>query len=225
MRGKTSSFASLGQTLSLFQSTFPRVLAPDLLKYIHLSINNLNSLLPLFHTYYLSSTSDALKPPSPESDIGFIATDMKLDDLACVIFDFLIPAVRVARTAASLVTSENGDETGTDLMEGILGIVLGYVQVTKANASFSVYHHAMELMDSRQEEEWLEDANAFVLDDDDETEQYGLRVGGLDVVGVRAEETVQSELTLSVADGQMAESGRPHAARRHTSDSTAIGHG
>lgn len=37
-----------------------------------------------------------------------------------------------------------------------------------------------------QEEEWLEDANAFVMDEDEEAEQYGLRVTGHDLVGVSA---------------------------------------
>ena len=70
---------------------------------------------------------------------------MELDDLACAIFDFLIPAVRTTRAAASLVTSEKGEEAGTELMEGILGVVLGYVQVTKANASVSVHRNVKEL--------------------------------------------------------------------------------
>ncbi|KAI9638767.1 armadillo-type protein [Dioszegia hungarica] len=33
------------------------------------------------------------------------------------------------------------------------------------------------------EEEWLEDANAFVMDDDEETEQYGLRTVGINLIG------------------------------------------
>lgn len=35
-----------------------------------------------------------------------------------------------------------------------------------------------------QEEEWMDDANAFIEDDDEETEQYGLRVTGHDLIGV-----------------------------------------
>ena len=30
----------------------------------------------------------------------------------------------------------------------------------------------------------MDDANAFIMDDDEETEQYGLRVTGHDLIGV-----------------------------------------
>ena len=35
-----------------------------------------------------------------------------------------------------------------------------------------------------QEEEWMEDANNFIEDDDEETEMYGLRLTGHDLIGV-----------------------------------------
>lgn len=36
-----------------------------------------------------------------------------------------------------------------------------------------------------QEENWENDANAFVAHEDDETQSYSLRVAGLDLLGVR----------------------------------------
>ncbi|KAK4689861.1 importin-9, partial [Tremellales sp. Uapishka_1] len=150
------------RTFSLFQSTFKPYITSALPSFFHLALQNLTSLLPLFTAHYVSSDPDAPEPPSPTSDAGFNGPKMDLDDLACAVFDFLTPAVRTPKIAPILVKNE----VGTDVMENIIGIVLAYTQVTREN-----------------EEEWLEDANAFVADDDDETEMYGLRVNGHDLIG------------------------------------------
>ena len=90
--------------------------------------------------YYLSSSEDAPEPPSPTPDVGFIAPRMDLDDLACAVFDFLTPIVRTTKAAPNLVSGETGKETGTQMMEKIFGLVLCYIQVTRANVSGSVPH-------------------------------------------------------------------------------------
>ncbi len=60
---------------------------------------------------------------------------MNLDDLACSVFDFLTPIVRTTKGAASLANGEKGDERGTGMMESVVGLVLEYIQVTRANVS------------------------------------------------------------------------------------------
>lgn len=154
------------KALSLLQSTFARLIAPDLVEYVHHAVANLASLQPVFQAFYLSSEDDAPEPPSPTSDVGLVAPRTNLDDLGNSVFDFLNPAVRPASIKGSLVSGPAGDEQGTELLARIIQIVVVYTQITRENA-----------------EEWMEDPNAFVVDDDDETEQYGLRLNGHDVVG------------------------------------------
>lgn len=123
--------AEVMQTLSLFQNAFPRLLISDLPTYLRLSTQNLLSLLPTFQAYYLSSDPDAPDPPTPPPDVGSGTTKMDLDDLVCAVFDFLTPVVRTPKAAESLM---NGDEPN-EIMEQIVGIVLEYTQVTRANVS------------------------------------------------------------------------------------------
>lgn len=144
-----------------FQGTFPRYLSPHVPAFLRLSILNLTSLLPIFHSHYVSSDPDAPEPPIPEEAY---AVKMDLDDLASAIFEFLEPTVRVAQSKDTLVTKDN---QGTSVMETIIGLVLTYTQVTRG-----------------QEEEWEEDPNAFVEDEDEDNMAYSLRIVGHDLMGV-----------------------------------------
>ncbi|WWC92624.1 uncharacterized protein L201_007583 [Kwoniella dendrophila CBS 6074] len=150
------------RTFSLLHNAFPKYLHPHLSTYIPLSITNLRSLLPLFQTFYLSNAEDAPEPPSPTSDVGMLDPKIDITDLACSIFDFLTPAVRTKNAPGILLNGEQGNE----VMQGIIDIVIEYTQITREN-----------------EEEWMEDPNAFVIDEDDETEQYGIRTTGYDLIG------------------------------------------
>ncbi|KAK8849809.1 hypothetical protein IAR55_005145 [Kwoniella newhampshirensis] len=150
------------RTFSLFFNAFPKVIAPELPNYIQLAVLNLQSLLPLFTTFYLSSDPNAPEPPSPTSDTGMMDPKIDITDLACAVFDFLTPAVRTKAAPAIMMDGEKGSE----LMQSIISVVLDYTQVTREN-----------------EEEWMADANAFVIDEDDETEQYSIRTAGYDLIG------------------------------------------
>ncbi|WRT69867.1 uncharacterized protein IL334_006858 [Kwoniella shivajii] len=150
------------RTFSLFHNAFPKYLQAHLPTYIPLSITNLQSLLPLFQTFYLSSAEDAPEPPSPTSDVGMLDPKIDITDLACAIFDFLTPAVRTKVAPQILLDGDNGNS----VMQGIVDAVVEYTQITREN-----------------EEEWMEDPNAFVIDEDDETEQYGIRTSGYDLIG------------------------------------------
>ncbi|KAK1923454.1 armadillo-type protein [Papiliotrema laurentii] len=154
------------RTFQTFFNAFPKVITSNLTTYIPLAIHNLQSLLPLFTSHYVSTGSNASEPPSPTSDAGFVTPTNGIDDLACTIFDFLTPAVRHQKALALLVSGEKGSEQGSDTLRQVLDLVLRYTQVTRSN-----------------EEEWLEDANAFVMDEDEESDQYGVRTTGYDLIG------------------------------------------
>nr|XP_019043733.1 hypothetical protein I302_08314 [Kwoniella bestiolae CBS 10118]OCF22663.1 hypothetical protein I302_08314 [Kwoniella bestiolae CBS 10118] len=151
------------RTFSLYHNAFPKYLHPHLSSYIPLSIQNLKSLLPSFHSYYLSNAEDSHEPPSPTSDVGMLDPKIDITDLACAIFDFLTPAVRTKNAPSILL---DGQGNGNEVMQGVVDVVLDYTQITREN-----------------EEEWMEDPNAFVIDEDDETEQYGIRTSGYDLIG------------------------------------------
>ena len=162
---------------------------PELVTYLQLAIQTLTSLLPTFQSHYLSTNPDAPEPPTP-SDSS--ATKQDIDDLASTIFLFMTPAVRNAKIASSLVEGSKGDERPTGLLRGIVEAVLDYTQVTRENVSLAigacivllVCSRFTDLTDLMQEEEWMEDPNAFAQDNDEETELYGLRVIGHDLIGV-----------------------------------------
>ncbi|WWC66093.1 uncharacterized protein I303_108715 [Kwoniella dejecticola CBS 10117] len=151
------------RTFSLYHNAFPKYLHPHLPTYIPLAIRNLQSLLSQFQAFYLSNGDDAPEPPSPVSDVGMLDPRVDITDLACAIFDFLTPAVRT-KNASTILLDESG--AGSNTTRGIVDIVLDYTQITREN-----------------EEEWMEDPNAFVIDEDDETEQYGIRSSGYDLIG------------------------------------------
>ncbi|WOO82150.1 Importin-9 [Vanrija pseudolonga] len=144
-----------------YQLNFPRYIAKHVPTFLRLSIINLTSLLQTFHSYYISSDPDSPSPPEPASD-----APMDLDDLASAVFEYLEPTVRVKESKDILVEGAAGDERGTAVLDTIVGLVLTYTQVTR-----------------EQEEEWLEDANAFVEDEDEDNMIYSLRVVGHDLMG------------------------------------------
>ncbi|KIR36656.1 hypothetical protein I352_01614 [Cryptococcus deuterogattii MMRL2647] len=156
------------RTLSLFQSAFPRIIAPNVPSFIRLAILNLQSLLPLFTAFYLSTNDDAPEPPSPTSDSGAGMSDPKIDipDLASAIFDYLTPTVRTKSAAGVLVEGQDDSARATAVLEDLVRVVQEFTQVTRENA-----------------EEWMEDTNAFVIDEDEETEEYSVRTSGYDLIG------------------------------------------
>jgi hypothetical protein len=149
------------RVLLQFQTKFPRYISPHIPTFLRLAILNLTSLLPAFNSYYVSSDPDSPDPPIPEDSFQ---VKMDLDDLASAIFEYLEPTVRSKEAKDILLNA--GEERGTAVMETIVGLVLTYTQVTR-----------------QQEEEWLEDANAFVEDEDEDNFEYSLRIIGHDLMG------------------------------------------
>lgn len=58
-----------------------------------------------------------------------------LDDLACAAFDFLTPVVRLPKAKSEMVKVEEGEERAGEVARGLIGCVLAYTQVTRANVS------------------------------------------------------------------------------------------
>ncbi|WVQ84827.1 hypothetical protein IAT38_006984 [Cryptococcus sp. DSM 104549] len=153
-------------TFSVLLNTFPRAISSYLVDYVRLSVSTLQSLLPAFTAFYITTGDDAPEPPSPTSDAGMMDPKIGIPDLGSAIFDFLTSAVRHKVAAPALVSGEGDAARGTELLEAMVGVVLQFTQVTREN-----------------EEEWMEDVNAFAMDEDDETGQYGVRTAGHDLVG------------------------------------------
>ncbi|BEJ11716.1 hypothetical protein CspHIS471_0201760 [Cutaneotrichosporon sp. HIS471] len=149
------------RVLLQFQTKFPRYIAPHIPTFLRLAILNLTSLLPAFNRYYISSDPESPDPPLPEDSFQ---VKMDLDDLASSIFEYLEPTVRSKEAKDILLNA--AEDRGTAVMETIVGLVLTYTQVTR-----------------QQEEEWLEDANAFVEDEDEDNFEYSLRIIGHDLMG------------------------------------------
>ncbi|GFZ49805.1 hypothetical protein JCM24511_07208 [Saitozyma sp. JCM 24511] len=176
------------KTLITLQSAFPKILLPEIPSFLHLSLSTLSALFPLFTLYYLSTADEALEPPSPTSDVGFVAPKMDIDDLACAAFDFLTPIARTHKAAPELVV----EGTATGVLQGLVETVLGYTQVTREN-----------------EEEWMEDVNAFVMDEDEELEVYGVRVVGHDLIGSLIDKYPRPTITILQAETQRIVSDSP----------------
>lgn len=113
------------RTLNTFLSSFPRMVGPQLTNYIQLTLQTLESLLPIFNSHYVSTDPNAPMPPSPTSDIGFATQQSSIDDLVCAMFDFLTPAVR--RDNVQAMFTEGG------ALKELVGLVLEYTQVTRTN--------------------------------------------------------------------------------------------
>ncbi|ODN87698.1 hypothetical protein L198_06924 [Cryptococcus wingfieldii CBS 7118] len=154
------------RTLSLYQNAFKTLIAPHIPELIQLALHNLQSLLPLFRAFYLSSEDDAPEPPSPTSDVGMMEDKTGLPELTSAIFDLLTPVVRTKSALLSLISGSEGSEAPTEVLEQLVKVVQEWTQVTKENT-----------------EEWMEDPNAFVVDEDDDNEQYSVRTCGYDLVG------------------------------------------
>lgn len=151
------------RTLTFFQSAFGKVLSPFVEAFINHAVENLEKLLPVFEKYYLVSSDDALEPPTSTAD-DEAAQAPSVESLGCAILDFLTPTVRTPKARGSLVDDAKNPR---ELLRRIVDVTVAYTRVTREN-----------------EEEWMTDYNAFVADEDEESDVYGLRVTGHDLIGV-----------------------------------------
>ncbi|TDL19426.1 ARM repeat-containing protein [Rickenella mellea] len=80
---------------------------------------------------------------------------IELAQLGCPILDFMSALIRGGKAKAWLEPN----------LEWLVGTIIGWIQMT-----------------SEDEDTWGSDANAFVAQEDDESQQYSLRVAGLDLL-------------------------------------------
>ncbi|EPQ29170.1 uncharacterized protein PFL1_03457 [Pseudozyma flocculosa PF-1] len=136
---------------------------------IRLSLANLSSLLPVFTRVYLSSSSDVTPPAGEEGDDD-VAAD--LPSLACSILDFIAEASRGDRCRAVFLSGgTGGDGAETEALSQLVALLLVYVDMT-----------------TDDEDNWANDANAFIADEDDETLAYSLRIATADLLGTLIED-------------------------------------
>ncbi|GAC99603.1 hypothetical protein PHSY_007206 [Pseudozyma hubeiensis SY62] len=133
------------------------------------SISNLVSLLPPFKQLYLSSASAIDTPTSDEGD-----EDVSCDipTLACSILDFINEASRGDRCRDLFLHGGTGGQgSETEVLQQLVGLLLVYIDMTVDD-----------------EDNWANDANAFIADEDDETLAYSLRIAAADLLGMLIED-------------------------------------
>lgn len=151
------------RTLTFFQSAFSKALSPHVETFITSAVDNLEKLLPTFETYYLCTTDDGLEPPTSSGD-DEAGQSPSVESLGCAILDYLTPTVRTPKAKSVLVDDNKNPK---EMLQRIVDITVAFTRVTREN-----------------EEEWMADHNAFVADEDEESDVYGLRVTGHDLIGV-----------------------------------------
>ena len=155
------------QTLDTIFRSFPRTLPATLLvSILPLTVSHLTKLLP-FHTLYsLSSTSDISPPPPTDAAVAADGDDITIEQVVCPIVDFLTEVTRAGKLAKGW-TEGKGGETESMALKEVVGAVLGFTMMT-----------------TEEEDEWANDPNAFVMEEDDETDLYSIRVAGHDFISV-----------------------------------------
>ncbi|RXK36603.1 hypothetical protein M231_06144 [Tremella mesenterica] len=151
------------EAYSLLQT---RKTATDFPRHTHLVVSNLISLIPAYQIYYVASSSSGREPPTTTSRANSKDPASSLVELACAAFDFLEPAVRSPKVRDALLEGPRGGETPTMLLRALMESVLAYTQITRDEV-----------------ETWLDDPNAFLIDDDESSGNYNARICGHDVIG------------------------------------------
>jgi importin-9 len=158
----------LSQTLDVLHTSFPRALTSYLPEFLAASLNHLHVLYPTFSHYYLSAT-EAIPSTSEDESI-------ELPQLLCPVIDFLSAVIRGAKGREWL-----GEENILSLVESMFN----YVQMTDDDVSSSTCRGVASFSHFCQVLTWEHNANAFVAQEEDETQPYSVRVAGLDLLGVR----------------------------------------
>ncbi|EIW71451.1 hypothetical protein TREMEDRAFT_42834 [Tremella mesenterica DSM 1558] len=143
------------QIIEAYSLLQTRKTTTDFPRHTHLVVSNLISLIPAYQIYYVASSSSGREPPSTTSRAHSKDPASSLVELACAAFDFLEPAVRSPKVREALLEGPRGGETPTMLMRALMESV----------------------------ETWLDDPNAFLIDDDESSGNYNARICGHDVIG------------------------------------------
>ncbi|KAG8219346.1 armadillo-type protein [Butyriboletus roseoflavus] len=136
------------KALDVINTAFPRGLKAYVESFLDSSLSHLKSIFPVYEIYYINATESV--PGSSEDEA------IELPYLICPLFDLVSNIVRGGR-AKQWLDPQNQSPNLTNLV----GVVFGFAQMTAEDA-----------------DTWATNANAFVAQEDDETETYGVRVAG-----------------------------------------------
>lgn len=129
-------------------------------------MNHLSVLYPTFVTYCLSATDS---PPNTSED-----EPVELPQLLCPIIDFVAAVIRGGK-AREWVNEAN--------ILSIVSSVFAFVQMIDDDVCKRLILINMRLIHA-QVDTWANNANAFVAQEEDETQAYSVRVAGFDLLSV-----------------------------------------
>ncbi|KAF8844142.1 ARM repeat-containing protein [Paxillus ammoniavirescens] len=140
------------KALDMINTAFPRGLKPYLEPFLDASLSHLQGIFPTYDSYYIGAAEPA--PGSSEDEA------VELPHLICPMFDFLSNVVRGGKAKQWLDSQSNPQH-----LPHLIGATFRYTQMT-----------------AEDEETWAANANAFVAQEDDETDAYGVRVAGFELL-------------------------------------------
>lgn len=168
------------QTLDTIHTSFPRALTPYLKDLLTASLNHLQALYPTFARFYLSSSESVPRSSEDES--------IELPQLICPIIDFV---AAVTRGGKAKEWFDGGN------LAALISAVFNFVQMTDEDVRNSVHSFFGSNNYHCQEETWATNANAFVAQEEDDTQSYSVRVAGFDFLGVRTHSSGIEPLALT----------------------------
>ncbi|CDZ96419.1 Predicted importin 9 [Phaffia rhodozyma] len=164
------------KTINALHQSFPRSISSDLIiSLLPLIFRDMKTLLPPFYRHFVSTTSDDAVP----SSLGEKDEETRIEQVVCPILDLMIALTRANKLGSTWVgigrkkkgtKAEAGEGTETAELELVVEAVLGFTAMT-----------------TEDEDSWANDPNAFVADDDDETDLYNMRIAGHDFVSTLLE--------------------------------------
>ncbi|KAF5345146.1 hypothetical protein D9758_009691 [Tetrapyrgos nigripes] len=151
------------KTLDTIHTSFPRTIVPYLSDFLDAGVNHLNSLYDTFERYFLSASSSTGGGTGP-LEIPKTSEDEPIEFLQLItsILDFVSAVVRGGKGREWFGSSS---ERTSDKLTTLVDSVFRYIQMT-----------------DEDEEEWANNANAFVAQEDDDAASYSVRVAGLDLL-------------------------------------------
>ncbi|CUA67452.1 Importin-9 [Rhizoctonia solani] len=142
------------RSLNIIHTSFPKSLSTFTPTLLGYSLNHLNRLLPSFINHYVRAGAD----PTPATSSDDPDQQVSLANLASSLLDYVGSAVRTS-VGRSWFESTDG------ALQNYIEMVAGWSQMTEED-----------------EENWTNNPNSFVVDEDDETGLFSLRIAGFDLV-------------------------------------------
>ncbi|KAG9127317.1 hypothetical protein FRC07_014850 [Ceratobasidium sp. 392] len=142
------------RSLNTIHTSFPKSLSSYTPTLLSHSLSHLQNLLPVFVNHYVQS--DAVSPPTSSTDDP--DQQVSLTHSASSLIDYVGNAIRTS--------------AGRSWFESTDGALQSYIEMVASWAQ----------MTEEDEENWSSNPNAFVAEEDDETELFSLRIAGFDLV-------------------------------------------